>query len=109
MHSIAIRSTFNIDCEVKLMKEKLHPHKVGLTLGIFAGLGHVVWSLLVVMGLAKPLVDWLLSLHFVSVSFTLASFDLTNTALLVVVAVVWGYIVGYVFASVWNWVLRSKL
>lgn len=91
------------------MKEKLHPHKVGLTLGAFAWLGHVVWSLLVAMGLAKPLIDWLLSLHFVSVSFSLASFDLTNAVLLVVVTSVWGYVVGYVFSLVWNWMMKMKL
>ncbi len=91
------------------MKEKLHPHKVGLALGVFAGLGHVVWSLLVAMGYAKPLVDWLLSLHFVSVSYSLASFDLTNAAVLVVVAAVWGYVVGYVFSLVWNWMMKMKL
>lgn len=86
---------------------KLHPHKVGLTLGTFAGLGHVLWSALIAMGMAKPLVDWVLSLHFVSVDFALFGFDLMNAVKLVVFASIWGYVVGYVFASVWNWAMKK--
>lgn len=91
------------------MKEKLHPHKIGLVLGTFLALVHAAWSLLVAMDWAKPLMDWVLSLHFISLSYSLSAFNLTNAVMLIVFTAVWGYIVGYVFAMIWNWKMKSKL
>lgn len=88
------------------MKEKLHPHKIGLILGTVIGFGHAAWSLLVAMGWAKPLMDWVLSLHFITLSYFLEPFSLTNAVMLVAFTAVWGYIVGYVFALIWNWMLK---
>jgi len=91
------------------MKEKLHPHKLGLILGTLVGLGHTAWSFLVAMNWAKPLMDWVLSLHFLTLTYSLAAFNLTNAVMLVVFTAVWGYVVGYVFAMIWNWAMKSKL
>lgn len=91
------------------MKEKLHPHKIGLVLGTLLGLGHLSWSFLVAIGLAKPLMNWLLSIHFISLSYSLEPFAFGNAVILIVVAAVWGYVVGYVFALIWNWMMKNKL
>lgn len=91
------------------MKEKLHSHKLGLILGTVMGLGHTAWSFLVAIGWAKPLIDWVLSLHFINISYSLEAFNLTNAVVLVGITAVWGYVVGYVFAIIWNWMIKSKL
>lgn len=86
------------------MKDKLHPHRTGLALGVIFGLAHLFWSLLVMLGIAKPLVDWLMSLHFINVSYTLSAFEPVTAFILVCVAALWGYVIGYVFAIIWRWV-----
>ena len=80
--------------------------KLGLALGIFAGLWHVVWSFLVAVGLAQPLVDWIFRLHFISPYYSVGEFNLGTAVVLVIVTSVLGYVVGRVLAFVWNKVVR---
>lgn len=82
--------------------EKLNKNSIGLALGFFFGLGHLVWVLLVGMGLAKPFMDWVLSLHFLTLSYSLTSFNLGTGLMLVVFTFVCGYALGWVFAAIWN-------
>ena len=82
---------------------KLDPQKTGLVLGSFAALVHVAWSLLIIMGLAQWWMDWVLSLHFLNNPYTVASFDFITAFTLVVLAGVMGFVVGFVFATIWNY------
>lgn len=91
------------------MKEKLNSHKVGLTLATFMAAGHILWSLLLATGMAAPIVDWMLSLHSVNLSYSLNAFNLTNAVVLVVVAAFKGYVIGYLFGYVWNWMMKNRL
>lgn len=85
----------------------VHNHKVGLVVGGFAGLLHLVWSVLVATRLAQPLMDFILRLHFVEMPHTVGTFQLGTAIILIVVATVVGYIVGVVFSSIWNWVHKG--
>ena len=76
--------------------------KVGLVLGSFAALVHLVWSLLIAFGWAQPWLDFVYKMHSLNNPFTVASFDLTRSIELVVIAFIMGNIVGNVFAFVWN-------
>jgi len=78
-------------------------------LATLMGLGHVLWSVLLATGMTKPMIDWMLSLHSINVSYSLTGFDPVNAVILVVVAVIKGYVVGYLFGYVWNRVAKSKL
>ena len=80
----------------------MNPHRVGMALGGLCGLWHVTWSLLVLVGLAKPLLDVILSLHFLQVTYGVAPFDALTALALIVVTSALGYIVGYVPAWLWN-------
>jgi hypothetical protein len=80
----------------------LHPHKVGLALGgIFAAF-HFLWSVLVALGIAQIVIDWIFLLHFIQPPFTIRPFDLLLAAMLVVMTFIVGYVVGYAFALLWN-------
>ena len=79
-------------------------HKAGFALGAFFGLGHVLWSALVVIGLAQPLLDLIFRLHFIRPPYTVGAFNLGTAVLLIVVTTAVGYGGGWVIAAIWNWV-----
>jgi hypothetical protein len=82
-----------------------------MLLGGLYGLWHLTWSLLVVVGLAKPFLDFILSLHFLQVTYAVAPFNALNALALIVVTSALGYVLGYVLAWLWNrvGVAREKL
>lgn len=81
----------------------LNQHKTGLALGALAGLWHVVWSVLVALGLAQPFINWVLALHMVQEPFSVLPFSFITAIELVAFAFIVGYIVGRVFAWLSNW------
>ena len=85
----------------------VNKNKVGLVLGAFFGLWHVVWSILVALGWAQPLLNWFFRLHMIEPPFRFAAFDLGLAATLIVVASIIGYIAGYVIGAIWGRVHRA--
>lgn len=81
---------------------KLNEHKTGLSLGIFVGCLHLLWSILVVLGFAQVLLNWSMGWHMVNSTITVAPFSMTNALTLIIVSALVGYIVGYGFAVIWN-------
>lgn len=82
---------------------KLDPQKTGLVLGSLAALMHLLWSLMVAMGLAQWWMDWVLSLHFLNNPYTVKPFDIVTAMILVVVTGIVGFAVGWVFSTIWNY------
>ena len=86
---------------------KINPHKAGIALGAFVGIWHLVWSVLVALGVAQPVLNWILGLHMVESVSYVGAFSLGTAITLIVVASIIGYIAGFVLGTVWNWTLRS--
>ncbi len=85
------------------VKEKeLNPGKVGLIIGAFMVIVHLIWSLMVASGIAQSFLNWIFQLHFVKNSFVVAGFDLVTAIYLLIVVFVVGYILGWIFAWVHN-------
>lgn len=84
------------------MNQKLGTQKTGLVLGVLFGGLHLVWSILVALGVAQALQDWVLSLHFLNNPFKVADFNVVTAITLIVFTSVIGYLVGYGFAVIWN-------
>ncbi len=84
------------------MNHHIDPAKTGLVVGAFIALWHVVWSALVALGLAQSLVDFVLWMHMISLPYVVKAFDLSAAATLVVITWIFGCIIGYVFAKIWN-------
>ena len=80
----------------------LNKNKVGLVLGSFFGLAHLVWGILVAAGWAQPLMDFIYSLHMIDNLSIVEDFSLSKAIGLIVLTFVVGYIVGTIFAAIWN-------
>ena len=87
----------------------LNRNKVGLALGTFAAIAHAVWS----FGIAifpsgiERFVNWIYHMHFLSLPIKFLPFSLGKAALLVVMSFVVAYVVGSVFATVYNWIVKK--
>ena len=86
----------------------INPAKAGLAVGLVTGLWHFMWVSLVAIGWAKPLMDFVLRLHFIQLRYELAPFVIGTAALLVAVTFAVGAAFGIVFALVWNWLSASS-
>lgn len=86
---------------------KLNPRTTGFAVGAFVGGCHVVWSILVALGWAQVLVNFILWAHMVNMSYVVGPFDLTAAITLVIVTTVIGYAAGDIFARIWNRVHRA--
>ncbi|MBI3443083.1 hypothetical protein HY008_00225 [Candidatus Woesebacteria bacterium] len=82
--------------------KRLKPSSVGLVLGTFAGGMHLLWSLLVLLGFAQPLLDWITWIHFLNNPLIVGNFEATRALVLIVVTFAVGYGVGFVLAHLWN-------
>lgn len=80
----------------------MNKKQVGLTLGIFAAVCHLIWAIAVAIGIQKY-VDWILLIHSIKLDLVLTNVVLLNAVLLVIVGFIGGYIMGWVFAAVYNW------
>ncbi len=89
------------------MADKLNPKQVGVTTGLFAAILHAAWSILVAIGVAQQLSSWLIGLHFVSDQHTVTGFNIGTAVLLIVVAFVAWFVLGWVFASLYNWTAKK--
>jgi len=84
------------------MKDKINVNKLGLVLGSFFALFHLVWILLVASGFAKQFLDYALSLHFMSDVYSIGAFSFATAGMLLIFSFVSGYIIGWLFAEIWN-------
>jgi ABC-type Fe3+ transport system permease subunit len=80
----------------------LHSHTTGLALGSFFAVVHLLWALLVAAGWAQWTLDWIFRLHFITPPYTVGSFSLMLAIGLIVMTFIVGYVLGWVFAMIWN-------
>ncbi len=83
-------------------------NKTGLVFGALLGGLHLVWSLLVLLGAAQFIYDFVLWAHMIHLAIVIGPFDLTASVTLVVLTAVMGYVLGYVGAWDWNRVHSSQ-
>jgi len=83
-----------------------NPNKVGLVFGAVLGGWHLLWSFLVLAGLAQAIYDFILWAHMIHLAITIGPFDAKAALTLVVFTSFLGYFIGYTAAWVWNRVHR---
>jgi hypothetical protein len=81
----------------------IQPFKAGIAVGAVIGLFHLMWVSFVAAGWARPILDFVLRLHFIELQYTLAPFALGTAAALVALTFAIGFAFGLVFAVIWNW------
>jgi hypothetical protein len=84
----------------------ISPNKVGLALGALIGGWHVLWALLVAFGWAQWVLNFVLWIHFLKLPYTVGPFSAGIAGVLVLVTASVGYVFGYVFGVLWNWIHR---
>lgn len=86
---------------------KLRVHETGMVLGSMMALLHAVWATMVWLGLGQGYLDWIFTLHSLANPFTVLQFDLVRSLTLIVVTFGVGYLVGWVFANIWNRIVKK--
>lgn len=81
----------------------INPIKTGVAVGAVVGLWHLIWVTLVGIGWAKPMLEFILQLHFIKLHFELAPYAATTAGELVFLTFAVGAAFGFIFATVWNW------
>lgn len=76
--------------------------RCGLMFGAALSAFHLCWLVLVVAGVAQPLLNWVLSMHFMSYPFSMLTFNYIDALTLLVMTFVVGYVGGYIFAMIMN-------
>jgi hypothetical protein len=81
----------------------LSQQKVAVAFGSIAALVHTVWSIVVLVGFGQTWVQFVTSMHFISIPVTVLPFDALTAVELIALAGIIGSILGYAFATIWNW------
>jgi hypothetical protein len=84
-----------------------NPNKVGLVIGALIGGWHLVWSLLVLLGWAQRIIDFIFWAHMIQPIYVIKRFDITAALILIVITAIIGYIFGYIGAIIWNKLHRA--
>lgn len=85
----------------------MSPSKTALTFGILIGGFHLAWSVLVAIGWAQALLDFIFWAHMINSPFIVKAFDATAAITLIVVTGIIGCIFGYFMAIIWNRLHRT--
>ena len=85
----------------------IKPVKAGMAVGGTAVIVHIIWAAIVALGWGQGLLDFAFAAHMVRSGFVVQPFDFATTLMLLVLVGLVGYIVGFVFANVWNRVGRE--
>ena len=80
----------------------VRPDRTALILAILLGSWHLVWALLVAAGWAQPLIDFIFWIHFVKPVYVIQKFNIGIALLLVGITAAIGYVIGWIFATLWN-------
>lgn len=80
----------------------LRPNTVGIVFGILLATCHLFWAILVGVGMAQPLMDFIFNLHMIAPVFTITAFNISKAVALVLVTGGIGYVLGVAIAVIWN-------
>ena len=69
---------------------------------------HFCWVLIVSTGVAQPILDWVFKLHMLNSPFQVQPFDVTLSALLIIVTFAIGCFYGVVFDLIRSLLLQKQ-
>lgn len=87
----------------------LDKNKTGLVVGAFLALFHFVWSILVLLipSQLQGFLDWVFEIHALAPIWNLTAFNFMNMIWLIILTFVIGYIFGWIFALIANWIHKK--
>jgi len=84
------------------MDMKINKNHTGLTFGFLISFLHLFWSVLVSLGIAQTLLNFVLDLHMLNMPIIVMPFNFFKSLGLIIVTFVVGYIFGWLMAFFWN-------
>ena len=81
--------------------------RTGSVLGLVLGGWHLCWSILVALGWAQPVVNFVFWMHFIKPIYVIEPFEIGRAVVLTLVTAAAGFVFGFLFALIWNG-LRPK-
>ena len=85
-----------------------NPNKVGLVFGVLIGGWHLLWAVLILLGWAQPIIDFIFWAHMIRPVYVIKPFDSIAAVTLIIITAVIGYIFGFVGAIIWNRLHRAR-
>lgn len=82
--------------------EKMNSNKAGLAVGSLFALIHLCWIVLVGIGIAKTLLDWILEMHFMQFAYSIEALSFWKAFSLLIVTFVFGYACGWIVSVLHN-------
>ena len=76
--------------------------KLGIAFGALLGATHLSWALLIALGWAQSLMDFVFWMHFIRPIYAIQPFSLSTAATLVVFSTVSGFFIAFVFGVILN-------
>lgn len=80
----------------------IKPNKLGFVIGGLIACSHVLWILLVLFGVAQPLMNFIFWAHMIQPVYTVKAFDPKAALTLIGITFVVGYALGLIGAFFWN-------
>ena len=80
----------------------INPNRAALIIAILLGGWHLLWSVLVAVGWAQSLIDFIFWIHFIRPVYVIERFNIGIALLLIAVTAGIGYAIGWSFAVLWN-------
>jgi hypothetical protein len=84
------------------MNARMNVGKAGIVLGAVIGGWHLCWSILVALKWAQPVIDFVFWMHFIKPIYVIEPFEIARAGILLIVTAGVGFLIGSVFALVWN-------
>ena len=84
------------------MRETVRVNQAGLVMALLLGGFHLMWAMIVASGLAQGLMNFIFWLHFIRAVHVIETFEPLRAAGLVLLTSIIGYVIGSVFALLWN-------
>ena len=90
------------------MDMSINKNKTGLTFGFLFAFMHLIWSVLVALGIAQVWLSFVFNIHMISIPAVVMPFNLIKAIVLIVITFVAGYIFGWLMAFFWNRCFKEK-
>lgn len=87
---------------------RVTPVRLGLAFGFLLGIMHALWAMLVALGLAQPLMDFIFWAHFITPPYHIEPFAPMQAAILVAFVFAAGFCFGAIGGVLWNKLARAN-
>lgn len=81
--------------------------RTAMAVGTVFAAWHAMWVVLVGLGWATDVLNFILELHFLKIDFQLAPYSAFTALALIALTFCAGALLGAIFALVWNWLTNE--